>query len=55
MTTSRISDYLGHIIEAIDLATGYVHDVAQADFEADIRTQQAVSMNIIILGEAAAN
>ena len=54
MRQPRIVDYLGHIIEAIDHATGYVQDLTKAEFEADIRTQQAACMNIIILGEAAA-
>jgi uncharacterized protein with HEPN domain len=54
MSDLRIVDYLGHIVEAIDLAASYVKDLSKAEFEADIRTQQAASLNIIILGEAAA-
>lgn len=52
--TTRTDDYLDHILEAIDLVTGYITNLTPEGFEADIRTQQAVSLNLIIIGEAAA-
>ena len=38
----RVRDYLQHIIEAIDRASGYVVGMNVAAFERDIRTQDAV-------------
>ena len=54
MTEDRLSDYLDHLLEALDLATAYVDGMDRQAFMADRRTQQAVMLNIIILGEAAA-
>ena len=50
---NRLPDYLDHIREAAALACSYVEGLDQADFESDRRTQQAVIMNLIIIGEAA--
>jgi len=50
---NRGPDYLAHIQEAAELACGYVVGLDEAGFEADRRTQQAVIMNLIIIGEAA--
>ncbi len=50
----RLPDYLGHMLEATRLATGYVAGMDKSTFLQDPRTQQAVLMNIVILGEAAA-
>lgn len=49
----RLTDYLDHMAEAARLAAGYVADMDKAAFLQDRRTQQAVLMNIVILGEAA--
>jgi len=49
----RLFDYLGHMEEAVRLAVGYVEDLNKIAFLSDKRTQQAVIMNILILGEAA--
>jgi uncharacterized protein with HEPN domain len=49
----RLPDYLDHMLEAAGLACAYVEGLDQADFLADRRTQQAVILNLIILGEAA--
>jgi len=49
----RQYDYISHMIEAIELARGYVEGMDKATFLADRRTQQAVIMNILIIGEAA--
>lgn len=53
MTSSRIADYLEHMLEAALLACSYVEGLAREDFEEDKRTQQAVILNLIILGEEA--
>jgi uncharacterized protein with HEPN domain len=53
MNDSRLPDYLDHIIEAARLACSYVQGLGKADFLADKRTQQAVILNIVVIGEAA--
>lgn len=53
MKHSRINDYLEHMLEAIDLACSYVDGLDEPGFLADRRTQQAVILNIVVLGEAA--
>jgi uncharacterized protein with HEPN domain len=49
----RVVDYLDHMIEAANQAGEYVAEMDKAAFHADRRTQQAVILNIVILGEAA--
>jgi uncharacterized protein with HEPN domain len=49
----RVPEYLQHIVEAIDRATGYVAGMDAAAFEQDTRTQDAVIRALQILGEAA--
>ena len=49
----RYRDYLGHMLDAIRLARSYVEDLAKEDFLEDRKTQQAVILNIVIIGEAA--
>jgi uncharacterized protein with HEPN domain len=49
----RIPEYLQHILDAIDRATGYVAGMDIAAFESDPRTQDAVLHSIQIIGEAA--
>ena len=53
MNESRLLDYLEHIRQAATTACAYVEGMSKADFLADTRTQQAVVMNLIIIGEAA--
>ena len=53
MNTSRLPDYLGHIAQAAADACSFVDGMTKTDFLADKRTQQAVIMNLIIIGEAA--
>ncbi len=53
MSDSRLRDYLGHIQQAAADARGFVEGLAKEDFLADKRTQQAVIMSLIIIGEAA--
>ena len=53
MTVNRLADYLDHMRQAIADAQSFTEGIAQADFEQDRRTQQAVVMSLIVLGEAA--
>lgn len=49
----RLEDYLGHIVEAIDRATGYLQPFENIEaFLKDEKTQDAVVRNIEIFGEA---
>lgn len=55
MTTEpRLTDYLRHMQDAAQNTLRYTADMDEATFLADIRTQQAVFFNFVILGEAAA-
>jgi uncharacterized protein with HEPN domain len=49
----RLAAYLSHMLEAARLAREYVEDSVKADFLNDRRTQQAVVLNLITIGEAA--
>jgi uncharacterized protein with HEPN domain len=49
----RHADYLEHMIEAISLARSHVEGLTKDDFVTDKKTQQAVILNIIVIGEAA--
>ena len=49
----RLQDYLDHMREAARLACSYVEGQTRDAFLADKRTQQAVILNLIVLGEAA--
>lgn len=53
MSHNRLSDYLDHMLEAAWQACSYVEDLSKDDFLTDKRTQQAVILNIVIIGEAA--
>lgn len=53
MSLPAASELLDHIREAAGQAISYVEGLAKDDFLADKRTQQAVILNIVILGEAA--
>lgn len=53
MSDNRLRDYLGHIRQAAADACDFVDGVSKSDFLADKRTQQAVIMSLIIIGEAA--
>jgi uncharacterized protein with HEPN domain len=50
---SRVREYLQHILEAIDRATGYISGMDFDAFERDTRTQDAVIRSVEIIGEAA--
>ena len=45
--------YLEHMLDAIRLARSYVAGLSKEDFLADKKTQQAVILNIVVIGEAA--
>ena len=49
----RALAYLDHMVEAITLARSFTEGMAKPDFLADRKTQQAVILNLIVLGEAA--
>lgn len=53
MSENRLSDYIDHIQQAAADACSFVEGLGKDDFLADKRTQQAVIMNFIIIGEAA--
>lgn len=53
MTLVRLPDYLDHMRQAIADAQSFTEGMAQPDFMQDKRTQQAVVMSLIVLGEAA--
>ena len=53
MSENRLPDYIDHIQQAAADACSFVEDLGKDDFLADKRTQQAVIMNFIIIGEAA--
>ena len=53
MNESRLDEYLDQMRIAATDATDFVEGLHSADFLADRRTQQAVVMSLIVLGEAA--
>jgi uncharacterized protein with HEPN domain len=50
----RLVDFLDHIAEAARLAREYVGGMSQESFLQGRRTQQAVVLNLMTVGEAAA-
>ena len=53
MNENRLPDYIDHILQAGTNASQFVEGQSKEDFLADKRTQQAVFMSLIIIGEAA--
>jgi uncharacterized protein with HEPN domain len=53
MSENRLPDYLDHMQQAAVDACGFVEGMSKDDCLADRRTQQAVIMSLIIIGEAA--
>ena len=49
----RLPDYLDHMQQAAADACSFAEGLIKDDFLADKRTQQAVIMSLIIIGEAA--
>ena len=53
MSANRLADYLGHIRQAATEACGFTQSLSKQEFCADKRTQNAVVMSLIVIGEAA--
>jgi uncharacterized protein with HEPN domain len=53
MTENRLPDYLEHMRQAASDARTFVDGLSKNEFLEDKRTQQAVIMSLIIVGEAA--
>lgn len=53
MNKNRLADYLDHMRQAATDACAFVRGMGPDDFRQDRRTQQAVIMSLIIVGEAA--
>jgi uncharacterized protein with HEPN domain len=53
MRVNHIADCLDHMLEAASQACTYVEGMTKEDFDEDKRTQQAVILNLILLGEEA--
>ena len=49
----RVTYYLGDMLDAIKLSRGYTRDLSKDEFIADRKTQQAVILNMVVIGEAA--
>ncbi|PIQ11990.1 MAG: hypothetical protein CO125_03645 [Hydrogenophilales bacterium CG_4_9_14_3_um_filter_59_35] len=53
MSENRLPDYLDHVQQAATDACAFVEGLGKPNFLEDKRTQQAVIMSLIIIGEAA--
>lgn len=53
MSDYRVPDYLEHIQQAATDACSFIEGLSKEEFLHDKRTQQAVIMSLIIIGEAA--
>jgi uncharacterized protein with HEPN domain len=53
MIENRLPDYIDHLQQAAADVCSFVDGLGKVDFLADKRTQQAVIMSLIIIGEAA--
>jgi uncharacterized protein with HEPN domain len=53
MISNRLPDYLSHIQQAATDACNFIEGLTKEEFLTDKRTQQAVVMSLIIMGEAA--
>jgi uncharacterized protein with HEPN domain len=49
----RHTDYLEHMLESVRLARRYSNGLTKAEFVEDKKTQQAVILNLLVIGEAA--
>ena len=52
MNEYRLPDYLQHIYQAATDACTFIEGLAKEDFLEDKRTQQAVIMSLLVIGEA---
>jgi uncharacterized protein with HEPN domain len=53
MSENRLPEYLDHMQQAAEDACSFVEGLAKEDFLSGKRTQQAVIMSLVIIGEAA--
>lgn len=53
MNDNRLADYLDHMEQAATDACGFMESLSKDDFLEDKRTQRAVIMSLVIVGEAA--
>ena len=53
MIANRLGDYLEHMRQAASDALVFVEGLSKEEFVDDKRTQQAVIMSLVIIGEAA--
>ena len=53
MNANRLADYLDHMRQAASDACSFVEGMEKSEFLADKRTQQAVIMSLIVIGESA--
>lgn len=53
MPANRLPDYIRQMIQAASDALTFTEGMDEADFMADLRTQRAVVMSLMIVGEAA--
>ena len=53
MSMPSADELIAHMAEAAEQAVTYIEGLSKDDFLRDKRTQQAVILNLIILGEAA--
>jgi uncharacterized protein with HEPN domain len=53
MNENRLGDYLDHMQQAATDACAFVEGMQKIDFLEDKRTQQAVILSLIVMGEAA--
>jgi uncharacterized protein with HEPN domain len=53
MTDSRLHDYPTHMRQATSDARSFIDGLSKEEFLKDKRTQQAVIMSLIVIGEAA--
>jgi uncharacterized protein with HEPN domain len=51
MNASRLADYLDHMRQAAEDSCGFASGMEKRDFLADGRTQRAVIMSLVIIGE----
>ena len=53
MSETRIADYLDQMLGATGQIRSYIEGVGKDDFLSDRRTQDAIVLNLIVLGETA--
>lgn len=53
MSETRLTDYIDHLQQAATDACAFAAGMDKAEFLTDKRTQQAVIMSLVIIGEAA--